>query len=62
MKKLAYRIRDAILADVTDRRGWRQEWNQFGEDVQQEIRKAWLEIIEAEIQVQPIPTPGRGGK
>lgn len=59
MKKLAYRIRDAILSDVTDRRGWCQEWDQFGEDIQKEIRKAWTEIIESELNR---PTPGRSGK
>lgn len=53
MKKLSKRIRDAILADVTDRRGWRQEWDQFGDDIQKSIRDAWLKLIEAEIARTP---------
>jgi hypothetical protein len=52
MKTLAERIRDAILRDVTDRRGWRQEWDGFHDDVQEEIRAAWLLLIEAEIRQQ----------
>lgn len=40
------KIRDAILKDITDRRGWRQEWDQFDGDVQNEIRSTWLNIIE----------------
>ena len=31
----------AILADVTDRRGWRQEWDQFDEDARNEIIAEW---------------------
>ena len=31
-------VGDAILADITDRRGWRQEWDQFDDDIQEEIR------------------------
>lgn len=46
LKKTAKRIRDAILADVTDRRGWRQEWDVFDEDIQKEIKAKWLETIE----------------
>lgn len=49
MRKLPQRIRDAILADVTDRRGWRQEWHGFDDDVQESIRERWLEIIRVEI-------------
>lgn len=56
MKKLSHRIRDAILADVTDRRGWRQEWDAFDADIQKEIKAAWLLLIEAELRREP-PTP-----
>jgi hypothetical protein len=34
-----------ILADVTDRRGWRQAWDTFDDDIQQEIQDTWLEIL-----------------
>lgn len=50
LKPLAKRIRDAILADVTDRRGWRQEWDQFGPDIQKEVKRAWLQLIETELE------------
>jgi hypothetical protein len=52
--KLAKRIRDKILADVTDRRGWRQEWDGFGDDIQSEIRVAWLAIIKAELDTAAV--------
>ena len=55
MSDLAKRIRDAILRDVTDRRGWRQEWDAFDEDVREDIRAAWLEIIEAELEAGAAP-------
>ena len=41
-KTVAEKIRDAILADVTDRRGWRQEWDEFDADIQDEIKRTWL--------------------
>lgn len=41
----AEKIRDAILSDVTCRRGWRQEWDGFDDDIRDEIRETWLAII-----------------
>ena len=41
----ANEIMKAILDDVTDRRGWRQEWGGFDEEIQEEIRQTWLKII-----------------
>ena len=55
MKPLAQRIRDAILADVTDRRGWRQEWDGFHDDIQKDIKAAWLAIIKAELERKETP-------
>lgn len=46
MPKLATKIMNAILDDVTDRKGWRHEWDDFDEDVQQEIRETWIAIID----------------
>lgn len=43
--KLAKQIRKAILDDVTDRRGWRQEWDGFDADVQKDIKCAWDKLI-----------------
>jgi hypothetical protein len=47
MTTTAERIRDAILDDVTDRRGWRQEWEGFDDDVQEEVKQSWLDTIES---------------
>ena len=44
-KDLADKIADVILADVTDRRGWRQEWDNFDREVQSDIKRAWREKI-----------------
>lgn len=38
-------IRDAILRDITDRRGWRQAWDDFDDDVREEIREAFDAIL-----------------
>lgn len=40
----AWKIVDAILDDLTDRRGFRQTWDETDDDVQAEIRKAWQTI------------------
>lgn len=43
------RIVKRILADVTDRRGWRQEWDQFDEDIKAQIIKTWRRIVREEL-------------
>ena len=40
-----------IIADLTDRRGLRQEWEQIDADVQKEITKAWQTIIKEEAKL-----------
>ncbi len=55
MKTLERRIRDAILADVTDRRGWRQEWDGFDAEVRKNIKRAWERLIKAELARPPEP-------
>lgn len=40
----------AILDDVTDRRGWRQEWDMMDPDIQQEIKDAWDALAAAAIK------------
>ena len=44
------RVVAAILGDVTDRRGWRQEWDGFDTDTQDEIVAEWREIIANELE------------
>ena len=38
-----------VLADVTDRRGWRQEWGAMDDDTKIEIIKAWDAIVASEL-------------
>ena len=40
----------AIYTDVTDRRGWRQEWDQFDEDVRAEIVRTWRAKIRGALE------------
>jgi hypothetical protein len=37
---------DAIIEDLTDRKGLKHEWNNIDADIQAEIRAAWAAIIE----------------
>ena len=45
IKEQSQQIMERILADVTDRRGWKQEWEQFDLEIQDEIRQRWKELI-----------------
>jgi len=45
----AEKIVKALESDLTDRRGLRQEWEQIDDDVKQEIRKMWSDIIRKEL-------------
>ena len=44
----AEQIALAILYDVTDRRGWRQEWDGFDASIRRDILERWTQIIQAE--------------
>ena len=44
-EELAASIAEAIKLDVTDRRGWRQEWDMFDSDIQEEIITTWQRLI-----------------
>jgi hypothetical protein len=46
VKTLAEDIVDVILADLTDRRGLRQEWSNIDRGVQDEIRATWAALIQ----------------
>lgn len=41
----ANKIVDAIIADLSDRRGLKHEWHAIDEDIQEEIHKAWTNIV-----------------
>jgi hypothetical protein len=49
----AKRLLFGILADVTDRRGWRQEWDQMDDDIREEILETWLKLIEQHNEEKP---------
>lgn len=44
VQKKAKEIVDAILKDLTDRRGLRQEWEAIDRNIQCEIRMAWIDV------------------
>lgn len=48
-EQVAKKIVAAILADLTDRRGLKQEWNQTDPKIQREIRAEWRAIVAAEL-------------
>lgn len=41
---------DRIVADLSDRRGLRQEWDEIDADIQSEIRETWHDIIVQELR------------
>ena len=44
-KSVASRVVDAILEDLTDRRGLKHEWSKIDADVRAEIKKTWTGIV-----------------
>jgi hypothetical protein len=42
----ARKIVKKIIADLTDRRGLRQEWEGIDDDIQKEIIEKWTDIVE----------------
>lgn len=58
----AEKIVDKLLADLTDREGFRQKWDETDRDTQREIRKAWITIVGKGIYAQVwllLPLPCR---
>jgi len=43
------KIVNKILADLTDRRGFRQEWDMTDKEIQNEIEQEWNSIVYQEI-------------
>lgn len=43
--KFEERAAAAVWADVTDRRGWRQEADQFDDEIKLEILDTWARLI-----------------
>jgi hypothetical protein len=46
----AEKIVDGILADMNGRRGFRQNWDQIDEEIQAEVRAAWMLIARRVIE------------
>lgn len=44
----ASKVVDAIIEDLTDRRGLRGEWGQIDDDIKAEIRETWIAIVKGE--------------
>jgi hypothetical protein len=38
-------IVEALIEDLSDRRGLRHEWESIDEDIQEEIRQTWITIV-----------------
>jgi hypothetical protein len=51
INQCASKIVEQIVADLSDRRGLRHEWDQIDDDIQAEIISQWTAIAEREITV-----------
>ena len=49
MEEIAKRIVAAILQDMTNRKGLRQEWDAIDDDTQDEIKAEWSAIVTREL-------------
>lgn len=49
MERISKEILDDILYDLTDRKGFRHQWDATDEDVREEIKVAWLKIIQEKL-------------
>ena len=49
-RTLAKKIVEAILADMTDRRGLRQEWDGIDADIKKEIKETWIGLVVQELK------------
>lgn len=48
--EMANMIVHAIIADIRDRRGLKQEWNQIDSDIKDEIYENWKQIVTSEFR------------
>lgn len=51
--KVASEIVDAIIEDLSDRRGLGQEWEQVDDEIKKEIKDTWAAIIEEMTRENP---------
>lgn len=57
MRTAAERAVDAIIDDLSDRRGLRQEWEQIDRDIRKEIRAEWIKLVEKWVPRADEPAP-----
>ena len=50
MSKISSKLIQKIIDDLINRKGLRQEWEQIGPDIQNEIRFVWLNIAEEALE------------
>jgi len=50
----AEKIVKEILADLTDRRGLRQEWENIDNDIQDEIKSEWIQIVRNHLKTKDV--------
>ena len=43
-------IVEAIINDLCGRRGLRQEWEAIDEEIQQELKQEWVDLVIAEME------------
>lgn len=44
-REIAERIVDAIIFDLSDRRGLSSEWSCIDDDIRAEIREEWIALV-----------------
>lgn len=51
-KTIEHRIVEAIIYDLSDRRGLKGEWNMIDADIKRQIREAWRRIVREQLESQ----------
>jgi len=54
-KRVETLIVEALIYDISDRRGLKHEWNAIDAEVQREIRATWRKIIRRLLKQQASP-------
>lgn len=50
IEEIAQKIVEQIINDLTDRSGLGSEWWQIDDEIQDEIKQTWIDIIVSELQ------------
>src|SRR5437899_6401383 len=49
-KTVAEKIVDEIISDLSDRRGLRHEWDQIDDEIKDEVRDTWIDIVNSHME------------